>query len=145
MRGTPGFGLMGTSCSLQLCTCSKGLCPPQAILQGGRRSTKDMWEGRRCCSVHHGLGGYSTRISALSKITCSPVCGAGAGQGFPPCPQLHRCPSKVMDHSGTPVLQPAWPGGAWLLKAHGMLMGHACCGLSPRQDRLSVVQRLWDF
>lgn len=120
-------------------------------MQGGRRSTKDVWERRSCCSVHQGLGGCSMGISALSRITCSAVCEAGAGQGFLPCLQLCRCPraqpwgrtvSKVMDRAGEQLLQPAWASGVWLLEAgeHGMLMGHACCHLSPRQERLSVVK-----
>lgn len=38
---TPGFGLISTSCSLQPCTSSKGLCPPEATSQeavGARRT-----------------------------------------------------------------------------------------------------------
>lgn len=82
--------------------------------------------------------------SALSRITCSAVCGAGADQGFPLHPQLCRCPSKAMDHTGAHLVQPAWAGGVGLLEAgaQGVLMGHVCCGLSPR---LRVVKRLWDF
>lgn len=54
-----------------------------------------------------------------------------------------------MDHAGEHLLQPAWAwaGGVWLLEAgeHGVLMGHVCCHLSPRQEKLSVLKRSWDF
>lgn len=105
-----------------------------------------MWEGRRCCLVHHGLGGCSMDGDFCSTQDNLQVCGAGAGQGILPYPQLCRCPrtspwdragSKAMDHTGERVLQPAWARGVWLLEAgeSGVLVGHVRGHLSARQGK----------